>query len=136
MGASLKMLSGIFVHVWRAKNTIDFALGWQRNRTNCSGSSVISRLDDLLTREIKHSPVKCFEANTNFLLGNGTRHQVERCSAPKELDFLVALSWRLAKKPASNKIDRLGGYHLVGQCRLTERSWTQRRRRSYGHLRE
>ena len=53
VGACLKVLTGIFVHVGRAEHAVDLALGGQGNRTDRGCSGVIGRFNDFFAGEIQ-----------------------------------------------------------------------------------
>ena len=53
MGASLEVFPRIFVHVGRSQQTVYFPRSWQGNRTNSSGVSAISSIDNFLARGIE-----------------------------------------------------------------------------------
>ena len=68
--ANFKMLVRIFINKSRASYCKPFYPSWQGYWTNNSGTSSLGGLDNPLGRLVEHTMIKCFEADTNFLLGH------------------------------------------------------------------
>ena len=67
MGAHLELLTGVLVHVRRADNRVQVALGGQGDRTGDASAGLLSGLDDELRGLIDDLVIIALEANADLL---------------------------------------------------------------------
>ena len=67
MGAHLELLTGVLVHVRRADNRVQVALGGQGDRTGNASAGLLSGLDDELRGLIDDLVIIALEANADLL---------------------------------------------------------------------
>lgn len=70
MSAHLELLTGVLVHVRRADNRVQVALGGQGDRTGNASAGLLSGLDDELRGLIDDLVIIALEANADFWVAN------------------------------------------------------------------